>query len=432
MGIGIGQADIHIVNNETDPVINVSYQTNSQGQYLVAGAPSSTAAYQITVTKSGTPPGYSTDRTYGIEEVANPNKLHTTVIESKLTEISFSIDWLANFSIETFSPWGSDNFADSFLDASKISESSDIKINQGQVGLATTTATTTEYVSVGYLLSTSIIPTNPTSWDEFSWTDIEPLETEIKYQLFYASGTDWLLIPESDLTGNQTGFDSSPVDLAALSTITYAQLKVKGNLATNNTSTSPTLFDWSVSWVTGEATAIGNVSFNLQGNKTIGTDADEEPIYKYSANFTTNSLGQLDIPDLEWDAYDFTINPMENLDLVSTDPVSDPLGQDIDLLPLANQPVSLFLEAENSLLAMVRDSETLEPIFSAQVKLFSNGLGYDQTQFTDEQGQTLFIPLQIGNYNIEVQADGYGSYSGTVSVSGDKTMTVNLTLTGPS
>lgn len=431
LGIGLNQADIHIVNTDVEPPIDTSYQTNNQGRYLVAGAPSSTAGYQITVTKTGY--NYSTDRTYGTEEVANPEKPHTTVIEGNLTEISFSIDQLSSFSVNTFSPWGSDSFADSFLDESKISESSNIKVSQGQVALATTTATTTEYVSAGYLLSTPAIPENPINWDKFSWTDNEPPETEIKYQFFYNSEENWVLVPDGDLANNSVGFDSSPVDLAALSTTTYAQLKVKGNLSTNNTSTSPVLFDWSVSWITGEPTAIGYVSFNLQGNKIIGTDIDEEPVYKYSADFTTNSAGQLNISNLEWDGYDFTIDPAENLDLVSTEPDSVPLGQNIDLLPNINpQSVSLFLEAKNSLLATVRDSETLEPIFSAQVRLYNSGLGYDQTQFTNGQGKTVFIPLETATYNIEIRADNYVDYNGTVFVSGDKTSTINLTPAGPS
>jgi hypothetical protein len=425
LGIGIGQADIHLVNTEVEPPIDASYQTNDQGQYLVAGAPSSTAAYQITVTKSG----YSTDRTYGKDEVANPEKPHATVLEGKLTEISFSIDELSNFSIQTLSPWGSDNFSDSFLDESKISESADILVDQGEAALATTTD---GYVSSGYLLSIPIIPDNLISWDEFSWTDNEPLETDTEYQVFYASGTSWLLIPDSDLAGNKDGLESSPVDLTDLATTTYAQLKVKGNLSTNNASATPALFDWSVSWITGEPTPIGNVSFNLQGNKTIGTDAQEEPVYKYSTDFSTDSAGQLNIPNLEWDAYDFTIDPAENLDLVSTNPTSNPLGQNIDLLPNTIQSVSLFLDAENSLLVTIKSSDTLEPVFSAQVRLSNSGLGYDQTQFTDEQGEALFIPLEAATYDLEVQADGYESYSGTVDISGDRTTTINLTPIGPS
>ena len=53
--------------------------------------------------------------------------------------------------------------------------------------------------------------------------------------------------------------------------------------------------------------------------------------------------------------------------------------------------------------------------------------GYDQTQYTNEKGQTYFIPLEIGDYFLEVQAAGYSPAATSVSVSGDATKTINLT-----
>lgn len=421
LGGPIPQANINIINDQVDPLINTNYQTNDQGQYLVVGAPSSTAAYQITITK----PDYSTDRTYGTDEITNPEKPDTTIIENKLTEASFSIDLLSNLTVRTLSPWGSDNFADSFANQDNISESSNILVNQGQVTLMTTESTTTiEYLPAGYLISDEIIPNDINDWNELFWTDTEPEETDIKYQILYKNGEDWLLVPDDNLTNNSIGLDSSPVDLSSLATTTYEQLKIKANLSTSNTSTSPTLFDWDVSWITGLATPISYVSFNLQGNKIIGTDSEENPVYKYSSDHTTGADGQITINNLEWDVYDFAIALSENLDLVNTDPVS--------LLPGTNQSIDLFLEAENSFLVTLYDSETLEPVFSGQIRLYNSGLNYDQTQFTDQQGQTLFIPLETANYNIEIEADGYQNYSGSVWISGDANTIINLTLSGPS
>lgn len=424
LGVAIDQANIHIINTDVDPPIDVSYQTNSQGQYLVAGAPSSTTAYQITTSKSG----YSTSRTYGTEEVVNPEKIHTTVIESMLTEISFSIDKLSSFLIQTLSPWGSDSFIDSFLDQSKISEASDIIVDQ-EISLATSTE---GYPSSGYLLSAPIIPESIINWHEFIWNDSQPNETNVSYQIFYATNTIWWLIPDNDLINNSTGLELSPVDLSALSIIDYPKLKIKGNLTTNNTSTTPILFDWSLSWITEEATPISYVSFNLRGNKIIGTDAQEEPVYKYSNDFTTDSNGQINISNLEWDSYSFTIDPTENLDLVNTNPISDPLGQNIDLLPDTSTTTNLFLDAENSLLLNIRNSETLEPIFNAQIRLFNNQLEYDQTQFTNDEGKTIFIPLETATYSLEIQADNYQNYYGNTIIFGDKINTINLILMGPS
>ena len=425
LGQPVVQANIHLINTALNPPIDTNYQTNDQGQYLVAGAPSSTNAYQISLTKSG----FSSDRTYGTEEVANPNKPHTSVVEGKLTEISFSIDKLSSFLIKTLSPWGSDDFADSFLDQTKISQSEDLIIDQGEVGLATSSQ---GYLVSGHFFSIPIEPTDLINWAELSWDDNQPEQTKATYQLFYSTNTSWWLIPDADLIGNEAGLESEPIDLSGLSVADYPKLKIKGSLSTNNTSTTPLIYDWTVSWITQEATPIGNISFNLQGNKKTGTDADEEPVYKYSNDFTSGADGQINLNNLEWDLYDFTIDPAENLDLISTNPESDPLGQNIDLFPDSNQDVELYLDAENSLLVDLQNNETTEPIFNASVRLTQSGFGYDQTQFTNQDGQTLFIPLEIATYQAQIQADGYQSYSGNISISGDDTLNINLTPLGPS
>jgi len=282
LGVPIEQANIYIVNNSVIPTINTNYQTNNQGQYLVAGASSSTIAYQITASKTG----YSQHRTYDTSEVANPEKPHTTVLEGMMTEISFSIDWLSSFNVQILSIWN---------------------------------------------------------------------------------------------------------------------------------------------------TPIPDVSLNLQGHKIIGTDAEENPVYKYSQDFTTNSEGQVNISDLEWDLYDFTISPSENLDIASTSPVSTPAGIDINLLPDAtNQTIILYLEAENSLLITTQDSEASSPIFNSQVRIYNTGIAYDNTSFTDASGRVVFIPLESANYNIEIEVDGYADYIGSTNVNGDEAIIINLIANEPS
>ncbi len=163
---------------------------------------------------------------------------------------------------------------------------------------------------------------------------------------------------------------------------------------------------------------INGVTFNLSGAKIIGLDAEGDPVYKYSENHTSVPPGQVYIPNLEWDSYTFSVS---SLDLTA---VESPPGTEITppfgLSPGTNETVRLILEAENSLLVTVQDVDTGGPIFSAEVILDGN------TQYTDMNGQTYFIPLEELNYAIEVQASGYVDYSGTVLVSGDTTKTINL------
>jgi len=264
-GLAVAQADVYIKNEEVNPTIEANYQTNNDGQLILAGSPASIESYQISLSKDG----YSTDRTYGIEEIANPAKPHSSVIEGQLTEISFSIDKLSTFNVNIIS--------------------------------------------------------------------------------------------------EETGLP------------------------------------------------IGNIPFNLQGTKIIGTDDDDQPVYKYSQNHTANADGQIEIPNLEWDSYNFSIDKdLTGFDLVSTNP-----EQPVDLLPDTTTPVTLILGAENTFLITVKDSSTLEPIFSASARIFNLDLGYDQTIPTDEQGQAFFAPLEENDYNLEIQANGYQDYSSVITISGE-------------
>ena len=98
-GIGIPQANVYLKNDDVVPAIEANYLTDDNGQLTLAGAPESVEAYQITLSKDG----YSTDRTYGEDEVEDPVKIHSSVAEGKLTEISFAIDKLSIFNINVVS-----------------------------------------------------------------------------------------------------------------------------------------------------------------------------------------------------------------------------------------------------------------------------------------------------------------------------------------
>jgi|GEM_PF-467083 len=564
---------IEIKDPDTDQVIKSA--TPDSGEYYFSL--NSSTSYKVVVSK----PGFSTDRTYGIDEVATPAKSHLWVFEDKLTPSSFSIDETSDFSVRTASPWGEDYFSDAFEDTSKISVSTDISIDNGEAEIAKiegvyskdgntdsdlcmfpgnsgdcgqsftmgaqaksvsqielllmkatsspsdiylevrTTSTTgplvgtsevktgsslpinlgwipfdftvplnlsagTQYflrlrsvpdsvtsqgngpIYWGHLSSTSSPPgysggkafryvgknqeelanydfsfniyddqygpsgeltsveINPASlseWQEFSWTDSEPSNTDLRYQLFYASGTDWLLIPDSELSGNSTGFDLSPVDLSTLSTATFSRLKAKAVFSSSDANNSPSLNDWQVSWITSASTPIPNVIFNIRGSKEIGTDGDEDPVYKYSTSTSSGGAGHVTLPGLEWDEYFFSIPTSSDLDLMGTSP--DP--QPISLLPdNAVQEVILYLESNNSLLVTIKNNDTLEPVFSADVRLTNSGLSYDQTQKTNESGQTFFMPLEVATYDLEISASGYQSTSTSVYVSGDISKTLRL------
>lgn len=409
-GLMLSSPLIEVRDPTTDTLIKSA--SPMSGQHYFSLAP---ATYKVLVSKSG----YNSERTYGIDEITTPEKPHLSVLEDQITQASFSIDQVSHFSIQTLSPWGTDNFSDSFNDQSKISESSSVMVSQGEVKLAQEDGL---YLASGYLISIPIAPISNLGWDQLVWSDIEPQNTDLKYQVYYFSDPDWLLVPDLDLVGNSSGFDFGPVDLSGLNPATYAQLKLRANFSTNEPTQSPVLTDWQVSWITDQPFPIPNADFALQGAKLIGFDQDEMPVYKYSESHVSDATGQITIANLERDSYTFSSVPASGLDLISTDPAPQP----IDLAPDVTQPVALYLQAENSLLVTAQNRETLAPIFAAAIRLYRTDLSYDTTQLTNASGQVYFIPLELGTYTLEASAAGYAANSTTLSVSGDLTRIISL------
>ena len=375
-----------------------------------------TATYKVVVSKSG----YSMSRTHSIGEVAIPEKPHLMVLDGQITKASFSIDRVSTFLVETLTPWERGYFFDFFDDVTKISKSSNIVVSGGEVKLATDT---TGYFPSGYLKSTAISPINIIRWDKLVFNDLKSLNTDLKYQIYYYTpNIGWVLIPDIVLPGNLIGFDISPINLTGLDIATYSNLKLRANLSTQDLNISPSLKDWQVSWIVSEAIPIPNIAFHLQGNRIIGYDGAENPIHKYSQTHISDTQGHIEITNLKWDAYTFSIDPAIGLHLVGTSPSPQP----ISLLPNIIQLITLYLDAGNCLLVTVKDKVTLEPIFDATVTLSNIALAYNETQHTNTIGKTYFIPLESAIYNLDISASGYLATSTAVLVSGETTKIIKL------
>lgn len=138
-------------------------------------------------------------------------------------------------------------------------------------------------------------------------------------------------------------------------------------------------------------TTTPNLSFNLIGAKIIGSDP---VIYKYEQTHTTNSSGQKNISEIEWDTY--TISITEDLGgshfLVGTLPITP-----ISLLPNSEQNIMIITKPKspNALLVSVKDFSTKLPITGALVSLSSVG---DKTTGRGSQVQTDWS-LGGGQYN---------------------------------
>lgn len=186
------------------------------------------------------------------------------------------------------------------------------------------------------------------------------------------------------------------------------------------------LSTFSINTISLSEIEIPDVSFSLQGEKIIGKDISENPIYKYTDSHVSDSNGYIEIQGLEWDSYNFSIDEESGLDLVDIKIDDISTEQPIGLAPETNLLVNLYLEAENSFLINIQNASTTEPIFSAQARLYNIALDYDKIQHTNQNGQTYFIPLETGLYNLETSASGYLDYNTSVNISGDVTKIIGL------
>ena len=91
-GQPVQSANVHVVDTATNPPTVVDDVTDNLGNLHIVDAPTGTMSYNITVSK----PNFSTDGTVvPSQQVPNPVKPPANVVSQTVTNISFSIDYLA-------------------------------------------------------------------------------------------------------------------------------------------------------------------------------------------------------------------------------------------------------------------------------------------------------------------------------------------------
>ncbi len=90
-------------------------------------------------------------------------------------------------------------------------------------------------------------------FETFSWNDDTPGSSSIVYQLQYfdTNSESWEFIPDSDLSGNESGFTTGPVDLSELPVSTYEQIRPFASLSCDGGGSCPTINDWTINWAEG-------------------------------------------------------------------------------------------------------------------------------------------------------------------------------------
>jgi hypothetical protein len=173
----------------------------------------------------------------------------------------------------------------------------------------------------------------------------------------------------------------------------------------------------------GTTTPILNITFSIRGDKTVGTDSENDSIYKYSSMFSTGSSGSVVVSNLEWDNYAITIND----GVVGYDIAEICTPQPFSLSPGESETVDIYLAANttHSLLVDVKDSGG-NVQSGASVRLYRSG--YDTTTPTGTCGQSFFNnSLSSGTYSLYVSLSGYAPTTvNNIEVSGSSVLSVVL------
>jgi hypothetical protein len=171
--------------------------------------------------------------------------------------------------------------------------------------------------------------------------------------------------------------------------------------------------------------AIGNVYFTARGNKIIGYDEFDSPVYKYAK--TTNTGGStVQLSALEWDTYNLTFESSSHT-LAGSNPVLP-----ISLAPKTNQTIAIVVvpESNASLLVIARDAFG-NPLASASAQLISPAIGYDKTVITPESdkfdfGHAFFRSLTPETYELKVQMPGYQEATSAVTIDSNQIENIYL------
>ncbi|MDD5289570.1 MAG: PQQ-binding-like beta-propeller repeat protein [Patescibacteria group bacterium] len=229
-------------------------------------------------------------------------------------------------------------YTDDFADNTGFTTRSYVNVNAGKLQLThddDQTAFTAPYKTSGYAYSAKIIPTSVAEWGTLSFDAVIPEGTTLKVQVYDYYDADYNA-PYSDiyLTGNSTGFSTSPIDISGLpiysSTLTardkITRINIKVTMTTTNTDT-PTLDNLQLTWTTSQGDLTAQPLYNspwptelLNNQGTLRSayaNSSVYPAFKWARDkkTTNNSLytnliydGKIYYSDYYEDPYLYAIN----------------------------------------------------------------------------------------------------------------------------
>jgi len=170
-----------------------------------------------------------------------------------------------------------------------------------------------------------------------------------------------------------------------------------------------------------------NTVFRLTGQKTIGLDSLDNPVYKFDQTLSTGSSGIITLNNVEWDTYLMSLPSSTGKQLTGSYP-----HQPMQILPgaqiqlaFATTPIS-----SHSLLLRVHDA-TGSAIASASAMLRLNDFVATRSSGLKTYpnfGQAFFNDISAGTYGFTLTHPDYKNLTGQILVNGISTDTVIMDL----
>jgi len=176
--------------------------------------------------------------------------------------------------------------------------------------------------------------------------------------------------------------------------------------------------------------AVSSLSFHAAGGRVLGVDnsnpSQPKNVYNLDLDVSTDAGGEKNLDDKSPGQYFLSnIGSVSGHTLVGVDSITDFDPADeiytLSLMPAETKTITLRFadnNVESLKVTVLKNTDNL-PIKDATVKV-TNADGYSAEIVTLADGLAFYPvnadPLLPGDYNIEVKAEGFQDYTGTVSV----------------
>jgi prepilin-type N-terminal cleavage/methylation domain-containing protein len=411
-GLPVANANVHIENTALVPTITIDDETNNAGILQLVDIPTSTTAYQITVSKNG----YSTAQTYasGAFAPSAPTKLHATVAEQQITDISFGIDRLAELTVGT-----ADQFCQTVSDVGFHVEGEKLVAIEPDV----------KKYSKNLLTQTNGSVVAALEWDSYA---ITPNDAQYYFSGFTPQRSIFTLDPGASFSFNAIVDPRESAGLLVTVQDTAGASIQGASVALTKTGFDTTLITGrrlftDTNWAPAEYTAqdggievnnpVGELRLIDQGGGTYSTTTESWLISK-TFNFGTSTFYTLrwqpapQPPETGTDSLRFQIatNSGDN-----TWNFIGPDGTANTFYTVSDTPIAAVHNGDQYLqykVFMKTVSETATPSLEDVTIEFSSAC--------TPAGQVFFNGLSSGSYNLSVSKTGYETATSSISVAADQ------------